>query len=217
MKNTVNKEDVIQALKEICEGMIEHQALLTELDSAIGDGDLGITFTKGCKAILESLDRDSSSISQVLIQAGIDFSNKTGATMGALIGTALIRAGKSAKGKTELDAQDLVKVFIASEAGVIERGKGTVGDKTLLDALIPAREAFEKAVESKKNLVEAFNQATLAAEAGMNSTIEMEAKLGRARWLGPRSVGHKDPGATAIFLLMQLAQESYKRMVKKAK
>jgi len=212
MKKRIDKDDVIQLLNDIIAEMVNNRELLTELDSAIGDGDLGINVVKGFKEVKKYLSSNATSISRVLIESGIIFTKSTGSTIGALLGTALIRAGKSVKGKTEIDAHDILEMMTAAEVGIIERGKAKAGDKTILDALIPAREAFSKAIELKKDLFESFKDATFAAETGVISTIDMVAKVGRARWLGERSIGHKDPGAFTFFLILQIAEKSLKKL-----
>jgi dihydroxyacetone kinase-like protein len=121
--------------------------------------------------------------------------------MGALLGTALIEAGKEVRGRNQVGLQEVARMVSAAAAGVQERGKAGLGDKTMLDALIPAAEALERSVQEEHSLLEALRRAQFAAEQGAQSTSEMKAAFGRARWLGERTIGHLDPGATAISLV----------------
>jgi len=181
---------------------------LTELDAAVGDGDLGITMTRGSQAIREGLGTEPD-LGRILIKAGMDFGNSAPSTMGALLGTALMRAGKAVQGQTNATSQDVLRMVTAAEEGIRERGKAQPGDKTMLDALVPAREALEHALARGSNLSEAVQSAAAAARRGMLATINMEASMGRARWLGGRTIGHQDPGATVVaFIFASLARHT---------
>jgi dihydroxyacetone kinase-like protein len=178
---------------------------LTALDAAVGDGDLGISVANAARAVRESLREHSDDIGQILVRAGIAVSDAAGATIGALLSIALIRAGKLANGKKQLKLAEIAAMVRAAEDGVRERGKADIGDKTLLDALVPARQALETAV---RNALTADETAALLVEAtqrGAASTIGMTSRFGRARWLSERTVGHQDPGATVVYLIIKSA------------
>ncbi|WP_108459731.1 dihydroxyacetone kinase family protein [Devosia naphthalenivorans] len=175
---------------------------LSALDAAIGDGDMGLSIANGCRAIREELPPESADIAALLSEAGLIFSEKAGATIGALVGTALIRAGKSVRSKTTIGLPDLATMLLAAEQGIAERGKAQAGDKTLLDALIPARLALEMAIARGTTVDGAVEAMLTAAHGGVTNTAEMVAKFGRGRYLGERSRGHEDAGATAVYLLL---------------
>jgi dihydroxyacetone kinase-like protein len=126
-----------------------------------------------------------------------------GGASGPLYGTWFLRASTAVAGKQELTEQDILGLFQAGLEGVLQRGKAQLGDKTMIDALAPALEKFGQAVGEGKNIPEALQQALAAAEQGMKETTPMLAKKGRASYLGERSIGHQDPGATSAYLMLQ--------------
>lgn len=193
---------VREAILRALDGLESQSGYLSELDAAIGDGDMGSSIANGCRGIREELPAAASGISTLLQEAGLIFSETAGATIGALVGTALIRAGGAVKGKDALELGDLAAMLAAAEQGIRERGKAQAGNKTLLDAIIPAREALEASVAKHASLTEAGAAAVEAARQGMLATVDMTAAFGRGRWLGERSVGHQDAGATAVYLLL---------------
>ena len=130
--------------------------------------------------------------------------SSVGGASGPLYGTFFIRAGTTASGKQELNVVDMAAVLRAGLSGLVERGKAQAGDKTMVDALAPAVEAFSQAAQNSACMVEALRQAVVAAEQGMKDTIPMVAKKGRASYLGERSVGHQDPGATSLYLILNV-------------
>jgi dihydroxyacetone kinase-like protein len=133
-----------------------------------------------------------------------------GGAAGPLYGTFFLRAGAACKGRTELGAAEIVALFEAGIEGVRQRGKAAAGDKTMLDAFLPALEAMRKSLSEGAGLAEVLNAGTAAAEAGMLATIPMLARKGRASYLGPRSIGHQDPGATSTYLLVKAAAEAWR-------
>jgi dihydroxyacetone kinase phosphoprotein-dependent L subunit len=173
---------------------------LTRLDSAIGDGDHGSNLDRGLRAAVAALDGDLPP-GKVLITAGRTLVSKTGGASGPLYGTALRRAGKALGDATEVDAVGLGAALRAALDGVQELGKATVGDKTMIDALAPAVAAYEAA--AGEGLAAAARAALDAASQGAESTVPLQARKGRASYLGPRSVGHLDPGAASTVLLFR--------------
>ena len=177
---------------------------LTSLDAAIGDADHGINMDRGFKAALAKLssveDKDAGTI---LKTVGMALISTVGGASGPLYGTAFMQAGTAVAGKYELQPQDVFAALDAALKGVIMRGKANPGDKTMVDALTPAVSALHRAIEQGSGLTEMLAQAAAAAEQGMKDTIPMLAKKGRASYLGERSIGHQDPGATSSYLLIK--------------
>jgi dihydroxyacetone kinase-like protein len=197
-------EDVIEYLHRAAAVIEENKTHLTELDSAIGDADHGINMHRGFQTILKKLpsveDKDAGNI---LKTAGMTLVSSVGGAGGPLYGTAFMQAGMAVADKYELEAEDVLAALDAALKGVVMRGKANLGDKTMVDAISPAVTAMREAVENGADSVEALQQAAAAAEKGMKETIPMLAKKGRASYLGERSIGHQDPGATSSYLLIR--------------
>jgi dihydroxyacetone kinase-like protein len=173
---------------------------LTRLDSAIGDGDHGTNLDRGLRAAVAALDGDLPP-GKVLMTAGRTLVSKTGGASGPLYGTALRRAGKALGDASEVDAAGLGAALRAALDGVRELGKAEEGDKTMVDALTPAVAAYEGA--AGEGLAAAARAALDAAEKGAEATVPLQARKGRASYLGPRSAGHLDPGAASTVLLFR--------------
>jgi dihydroxyacetone kinase len=175
--------------------------LLNELDAAMGDGDLGISAAKSAPAIraYAAANSPGDDIGKWLAGLGMAVNRVASSTMGTLTATALMRAGKEAKGLAELDAATLARMLNAAEAGIVERGKAKVGDKTILDALHPAAEAFAAAVAGGADLQAAGTALVWAARAGRDAAIPLKSQVGRAAWVGDRTAGLPDPG-TVLFV-----------------
>jgi dihydroxyacetone kinase-like protein len=184
---------------------------LTELDAAIGDADHGTNMDRGFTAAQASLAAlPASDIGAILESVAMVLIRTVGGAAGPLYGTFFLRAGAACKGRTELGAAEIVALFEAGIEGVRQRGKAAAGDKTMLDAFLPALEAMRKSLSEGAGLAEVLNAGTAAAEAGMLATIPMLARKGRASYLGPRSIGHQDPGATSTYLLVKAAAEAWR-------
>ena len=183
--------------------------LLTQLDAAIGDADHGINMNRGFRKILDQLptleDRD---IGGLLKSVGMALISSVGGASGPLYGTFFLRAGTSAEGRREIDPNDLARLLREGLRGVAERGKATPGAKTMLDALCPAVDALEAALGSGADLALALRECVAAAEKGMKDTIPLVATKGRASYLGERSAGHQDPGATSSYLILKALGEA---------
>jgi dihydroxyacetone kinase-like protein len=176
---------------------------LTQLDSAIGDGDHGVNLTRGFRAVLEALaDQDDTPPGKQLILAGKTLVSTVGGASGPLWGTALRRAGRATGDAPALVGPALVSALDAALAGVIELGAAEPGDKTMVDALGPAVRALREAVEGGEALPAALAAAAEAAAEGARATVPMQARKGRASYLGERSIGHEDPGAASTALLV---------------
>ncbi len=194
-------------LRRIGAVLREQKQYLTELDSPIGDADHGINMDRGFTALMPKLDategQDPASLLKLVASTLI---STVGGASGPLYGTAFLRAGTAVTGKSALTVEDCVTALSAAVQGIKDRGKATTGEKTMLDALVPAQEALSKAAVDGLDLPQAFARAADAAEAGAESTIPLLATKGRASYLGERSIGHKDPGATSsAFILRAVA------------
>ena len=176
---------------------------LTELDSAIGDADHGINMDRGMTAVLKAIDDGTPAA--LLKRTGMTLVSTVGGASGPLYGTAFLRMATAAGDAGEMDARGFAKVLRAGLHGVVARGKAELGDKTMVDALAPAVDALDTALAGGAPLGPALQAALRAAEEGQNGTIPMVARKGRASYLGERSAGHQDPGATSATLLITAA------------
>jgi dihydroxyacetone kinase-like protein len=176
---------------------------LTQLDSAIGDGDHGVNMTRGMRAVLAALaEADEPAAGKRLILAGKTLVSTVGGASGPLWGSALRRAGRAA-GDGELDGPALVGALEAALGAVQELGAAEPGDKTMVDALGPAVAALRERLDAGDALPDALAAAADAADEGARATTPMQARKGRASYLGERSVGHQDPGATSTALIIR--------------
>jgi phosphoenolpyruvate---glycerone phosphotransferase subunit DhaL len=191
-------------LEEIASSVDTERDHLTQLDAAIGDGDHGVNMSRGFEAVGKALAGQDGSVppGQLLILAGKTLVSTVGGASGPLWGTAFRRAGRSLGKEPEFDADQLTDALDAAVAGVQELGAAEEGDKTMVDALIPACAALRDGLESNGSLEGALTAAADAAEEGARATIPMQARKGRASYLGERSIGHQDPGATSAALII---------------
>jgi phosphoenolpyruvate---glycerone phosphotransferase subunit DhaL len=207
----VSTQDVLRWLDASQKVFAENREQLTELDSAVGDGDFGISLDRGFTAVQAELSANPpADLRSVFQNAATVLIRTMGGTSGPLLGTFFLRAGAACAGKTELETGDVVALFQAGVDGVQQRGKAAVGDKTMLDALIPAVDAMRRALEAGDGLAEILDRGAAAAEAGMHATRTMQARKGRASYLGERSVGHQDAGATGAHLMLKAAAEVWR-------
>lgn len=198
----VSKAQLIDWLGRFKELVTENRTYLTELDSAIGDADHGANMARGMAAVIEKVGSAPSETLDVLFkQVGMTLVTSVGGASGPLYGTFFLRFGVTAGETTELDADQLSAALHAGLEGVITRGKAEVGDKTMLDAMTPALDAFDAA--KGDGPAAAAKAAFDAAEKGRDATLPLVARKGRASYLGDRSVGHLDPGATSTAFLFQ--------------
>lgn len=181
---------------------------LTELDNEIGDGDHGINLARGFEAVEKKLPSlAGGDIGALLKGVGMQLVSTVGGASGPLYGTAFMKAGMACKGLTEIDGPAFVKAMEAAVDGIKMRGKATEGEKTMLDALCPALKVMQDDVTAGKSLKEALQDAAQAAEKGVEYTKTIIATKGRASYLGERSLGHQDPGATSSLYLLQVLAE----------
>ena len=213
---SVPYEDVVRWVKTFAEVIADQKAYLTELDSAIGDADHGINMDRGMQAVIGKLDAappqsgsaaSGDDIGAMFKTVGMTLVSTVGGAGGPLYGTLFLQLGVATAGKDELTAPDWQAALEAAVTGVQARGKAEAGDKTMLDALIPARDAFAAAVADGAELPAALRRSAEAGEQGMKDTIPLVARKGRASYLGERSAGHQDPGATSSYLLLKTAAD----------
>ena len=208
---TVGNQEVLKWLNAVQGVYAANKERLTELDSAIGDADHGTNMDRGFTAVKAELaGQASSDIGSILQKTATVLIRSVGGAAGPLYGTFFLRAGAVCAGKTELDADDVVAMFQAGIEGVQQRGKAVAGDKTMMDALIPALDAMRKGIDAGSSLTEILDGGAAAAESGMLATVPMQARKGRASYLGARSVGHQDPGAMSSFLLVRAAADTWR-------
>jgi phosphoenolpyruvate---glycerone phosphotransferase subunit DhaL len=201
----VTSEQVRDWIRRFADVVAEKRMDLVRLDTAIGDGDHGTNMDRGMKKAVEKLDgTEGGDIGADLKNVGMALVSSVGGAAGPLYGTLFLQMGTASAGKSELDLDGWTAAVEAGVNGVRARGKAEPGDKTMIDAWLPAIEALHEGGE----LGEALKRSADAAEEGMKATIPLEARKGRASYLGPRSVGHQDPGATSSYLLLQAAAET---------
>src|SRR5258708_287442 len=200
----ITTEDTLHWLRQLAQVLRENRDYLTQLDSAIGDADHGINMDRGFKAVAEKLATQAEmDIGSLLKLVGTTLVSTVGGASGPLYGTAFLRAGMAMAGKRELYEADYIALLEAALEGIKARGKAQPGEKTMLDALAPALTAARAAEAEHLGLVEITRRASEAAEAGMKATIPLVATKGRASYLGERSAGHQDPGATSSWLILK--------------
>ncbi len=201
---TLTRDHIVRWITHLAAVLEENKDYLTQLDAAIGDADHGINMDRGFKKVLSQLpsvqDKD---IGTILKTVGMALISSVGGAGGPLYGTLFMRAGMAAGSKYELTAEDLVAMWRAAVEGVIQRGRAQRGDKTMVDALLPAVEAMQQALEQGGDIVAILQAGVAAAEQGRDATIPMVARKGRASYLGERSAGHLDPGATSSHLVLK--------------
>jgi dihydroxyacetone kinase-like protein len=206
----VSREDVLRWLGTLQKVFAENRQRLTDLDSAIGDGDFGISLDRGFTAVQAEVTANPPPDIRAVFQNTATVLIKTmGGSSGPLLGTFFLRAGTASAGKSELAPADVVTLFQAGVEGLQQRGKAAPRDNTMMDAWLPAVDAMRSALEAGSRLTDILDRGAAAAEAGMRATITMQARKGRGSYLGERSIGHQDPGATATYLLLKAAAETW--------
>jgi dihydroxyacetone kinase-like protein len=207
----VDRGAVLAWFEELQRVYAANKDRLTELDSAIGDADHGSNLDRGFSAVKSELDRIApANMAAIFKTAAATLIKTVGGASGPLYGTFFLRAGAVCPDKPQLDAADLAAMFRAGIEGIVQRGKASLQDKTMVDALLPAMEAMESSMAAGAGIPEIFSRAADTAEQGMLATIPLQARKGRASYLGPRSVGHQDPGATSSYLLLRAAADVWR-------
>jgi dihydroxyacetone kinase-like protein len=196
-------------MREVERAVRSERDYLVQLDAAIGDGDHGTNMTRGFEAVVQALDGEANaSPGRLLILAGRTLVSTVGGASGPLWGSALRSGGRVLADATTFDGPQLVEVLAAALASVKDLGAAAVGDKTMVDALEPAVETLRREVAAGSELTEALATAATAAEAGMRATVPLQARKGRASYLGERSIGHQDPGATSTALIIRALERA---------
>jgi dihydroxyacetone kinase-like protein len=198
-----------QWVRRFADLVAENRDHLTELDAAIGDADHGSNMDRGMKAAVAALDETSPATPGALLKkVAMTLVSKVGGASGPLFGTFFLRMSTALGEAETVSASDLATALRAGLGGIVDRGKAEPGDKTLYDALAPAVDALDAALEKDETLAAALEAARDAAVAGRDATTPMVARKGRASYLGDRSAGHQDPGATTVALLLEAATRS---------
>ena len=208
---TDQRAQLLGVLEAVGHKLVAAAKTLTDLDSCIGDGDCGTSLKTGWLVVLDRLPSlKNQSMGGILKQVAMAIMSSVGGVSGAIYATAFMRAGKQMGAKEHLTLPEVHEVLVAALEGMKERGEGTkIGDKTLVDALEPALQAFGAAVSDGDPVETVLSKALDAARSGSESTIALVARKGRASYLGERSVGHRDPGSMAICLMFEAAHDFY--------
>lgn len=208
---SVSYDDVLAWVRAFAAEVEAKKEYLTELDAAIGDADHGINMNRGMSAVVGKLDEAAGDqdIGALLKTVGMTLVSTVGGAGGPLYGTLFLQMGTAAAGKTELGPDDWAAALEAGIKGVEARGKAEPGDKTMLDALLPGLEGLRSALDGGASFEDALTASAEAAGQGMRDTTPLVARKGRASYLGERSAGHQDPGATSSHMLLETAAATW--------
>ncbi|MCL4869131.1 MAG: dihydroxyacetone kinase ADP-binding subunit DhaL [Anaerolineae bacterium] len=205
----ITKAEIVTWLEKITAVIQENKDYLTQLDSPIGDADHGINMSRGFTKVLEKLPSVADTdIGTILKTTGMTLMSSVGGASGPLYGTFFMRAGTAMAAKQELSGDDLYTLLQSGVDGVVQRGRPQLQDKTMYDALLPAVLALRAALDNGSSIHAAVETAVAAAAKGRDDTIPLQARKGRASYLGERSIGHQDPGATSSHLILQALLDS---------
>lgn len=205
----MKSDRIPEVLTAMSRKISEKKDFLTDLDNAIGDGDHGINMARGFAAVESRLPEfEGKDIGYILKTTGMTLVSVVAGSAGPLYGTAFMKAGMVMNGKNEMTADDFIECLNAAIDGVMMRGKAVQGEKTMLDAMIPARDAIVSAVKDGRNFPEAVKAGVEAAREGVEYTKTIIATKGRAAYVGERSLGHQDPGATSFTYLLETISEA---------
>jgi phosphoenolpyruvate---glycerone phosphotransferase subunit DhaL len=208
----LTSDQMIKWLERYAALLAENRDYLTQLDSAIGDADHGANMDRGFKAVLaKKAEFQGKDIATVFKTVAMTLISTVGGASGPLYGTFFLQAALATPGKSSVSPEEFGALLEKGVNGVIQRGKAAPGDKTMIDAMQPAVAAYQKAVESGESIATALSKAVETSNEGMKGTIPLVARKGRASYLGDRSAGHQDPGATSSALLFQAAAEALAR------
>jgi dihydroxyacetone kinase-like protein len=209
VESTVNAGTVHRWFEAAAVSLREQRDYLTQLDAAIGDADHGTNMDRGFTAVVEKLEGlDDTPPGKLLTTVGSTLVSTVGGASGPLWGMALRRAGRALGSGEEFDGGQLADALEAALEGVVELGAAQEGDKTMVDALAPAVRTFREWIENGATVAAAMEAARVAAEEGMKATVPLQAQKGRASYLGERSIGHQDPGATSTTLILAALEQS---------
>jgi dihydroxyacetone kinase-like protein len=210
---SITRDDTLNWVKAVATTIGENSAYLTDLDRAIGDADHGANMDRGFKAVMNKIPEISDKdIGTIWKTVGMTLISTVGGAGGPLYGTFFLQAGMKTAGKMELNLADWTEALEAALNGVIMRGKAELGDKTMVDALTPAVAALKQSISENQPINKALELSAEAAKQGMEGTIPVVARKGRASYLGERSAGHQDPGATSSYLILKTAADTWKNV-----
>ena len=201
---------VYDCLKAIGDKIIENKDFLTDLDREIGDADHGVNMARGFQSVIEKVDQNETDIGAALKKTGMTLLSTVGGASGPLYGTAYMEAAKVLAEKQTLTSEDFKAGLEAAIAGIQKRGKAEKGEKTMLDSLLPALDAFTAKVDAGGSLADGLDAACVAANEGIEYTKTIAATKGRASYLGDRSIGHQDPGATSATMTLEVIRDFVK-------
>ena len=208
MNDSLSIDDLKKVFAALARAMAENFQLLTDLDAVAGDGDLGITMTRGFTAAnIAASNYAEKDAGKMLMMAGMAIAREAPSTLGTLLASGFMKGGKELMGKEQLALADTAKMLDGFAKGIMERGKAKPGDKTIVDALLPAADALRTA-GLDTTIAHAWDAALRAAEAGLESTRQMKAVHGRAAYRGENSIGMIDPGATVGVMLIRAIAEA---------
>lgn len=202
----------IDAIESVRQAIDKNKDFLTQLDGAIGDADHGINMARGFDAVMAKLQSEPDiDISSGLKKIGMALLSSVGGASGPLYGTAFMRAAVPVQGETAVNSELVAAMLFAALEGIKERGKAVRGDKTMIDSLEPAHDVLAKGAAEGKDLLECLELACKAAAEGVEYTKTIAARKGRASYLGDRSIGHQDPGATSVLIIMEALTDFYRK------
>jgi dihydroxyacetone kinase-like protein len=204
----VNRDNLLAWVDALAQVYADNKQYLTQLDSNIGDADHGINMDRGFQAVKADLEKTTpQDISAILKTVAMSLIRTVGGASGPLYGTFFMRASAVCANKAELGPAEVVALFEAGLEGVLQRGKAELNDKTMVDAQKPALEAMKQALADGADIQTILQKGVTAADEGVKNTIPLQARKGRASYLGERSIGHQDPGATSSYLLLKAAAD----------
>jgi phosphoenolpyruvate---glycerone phosphotransferase subunit DhaL len=199
----ITQKDLVDILQKTAVALKQHIEELRDLDAALGDGDLGVTIELGANAMLAYLaSQNETDTGRMLSRMGMDINKVNPSTFGTLLATAFMGAGKAVPDQSELTPDDFLAMANGAVEAIKKRGKAEVGDKTMLDALVPAVEAYKTEFTRDNDIARALKRAIEASHKGMEATASMKAKFGRVSWRPDGGVGLKDGGAAAMYFLV---------------
>lgn len=208
----MDSKKVIEILIKVSEKIDKNKEYLTELDAAIGDGDHGLNMSKGFNTVSDKLKaEEDDNIGNILKKTGMTLVSNVGGASGPLYGTAFMKASMALKDKKEIDINDFLSALKLALEGIKSRGKSTEGEKTMIDALSPAIKSMEDSIKNGDSYIEVLEKGKDAALEGVEFTKTIKATKGRASYLGDRSIGHQDPGATSCFYILETIYEEAKK------
>jgi dihydroxyacetone kinase-like protein len=207
---SISRNNFLEWIKNCAEVLKENREYLIDLDAAIGDGDHGANMDRGFRAVMSKMNEvEDKDIGTIAKTVGMTLLSTVGGAGGPLYGTFYLQIGMKSAGMMEMNLADWATALEAAVDGVVMRGKAELGDKTMVDALTPAVVSLKESINGSVPIGDALKESAGAAKQGMVDTIPLVAKKGRASYLGERSAGHQDPGATSSYLILQVAADTW--------